>query len=149
MEDKRIRDEKEKELQKMRDAQEQSSNRQEEIDAARAKRAFEDSERQARLREQLKEEKRQRLLQDLDVARQRQFSDKENRLSKQAASERDEFLNIIQTQKESQDKERQIEELKKQAFNKHRHNLVDQMSKNEEVKQQERLDYLEEGRKIR
>ena len=70
-EEQRIRDEKEKELQKMRDAQEKSSNRQEEIDAARAKRAFEESEKQARLREQLKEEKRQRLLADLDIARQK------------------------------------------------------------------------------
>lgn len=53
MRDQRNKDEKERELQKLREAQEKSSNRQEEIDAARAKRAFEDSEKQARHREQL------------------------------------------------------------------------------------------------
>jgi hypothetical protein len=79
----------------MRDAQEKSSNRQEEIDAARAKRAFEDSERQARLREKLASEKKDRLLKDLDYARQRQFADKESTLANTAAHERDEFLNII------------------------------------------------------
>lgn len=147
--DQRIRDEKERELQKMREAQEKNTNRQEEIDAARAKRAFEDSEVQARLREQLNLEKKERLLKDLDAARQRQFADKENFLAQQAAHERDEFLNIIKSQKESQDKEKKIEEHKRAAFVKHRMELVEQIKMNEEKQKQDKLDYLEEGRKIR
>jgi hypothetical protein len=95
MREKALKDDKERELQKMRDAQEKVSNRQEEIDTARAKRAFEDSERQARLREQLERDKKDRLLKDLDAARQRQFADKENNLASTAANERDEFLTII------------------------------------------------------
>lgn len=89
MEAKRIQDEKEKETQKLRDQQEKASNRQEEIDAVRAKRAFEQSERDARNREKLEQEKKLRLLKDLDDARQRQFRDKENLLAMQAAEERD------------------------------------------------------------
>jgi hypothetical protein len=133
----------------MREAQEKNTNRQEEIDAARAKRAFEDSEVQARLREQLNLEKKERLLKDLDAARQRQFADKENFLAQQAAHERDEFLNIIKSQKESQDKEKKIEEHKRAAFVKHRMELVEQIKMNEEKQKQDKLDYLEEGRKIR
>ena len=97
MREKALKDEKERELQKMRDAQEKTSDRQEQIDAARAKRAFEDGERKARLIEQLDREKKDRLLKDLDIARQRQFADKESTLASTAANERDEFLNIIQT----------------------------------------------------
>lgn len=127
MRDQRNKDEKERELQKLREAQEKSSNRQEEIDAARAKRAFEDSEKQARHREQLTQEKKERLLKDLDNARQRQFADKENTLANEAAHERDEFLNIIQTQKDSQNKEKRVEEMKRNAFNTHKQELLDQI----------------------
>ena len=149
MEAKRIQDEKEKEVQKLRDQQEKASNRQEEIDAVRAKRAFEQSERDARAREKLEQEKKLRLLKDLDEARQKQFRDRENLLATQAAEERDQFLNIIQAQKEADDKERRIEEQKRQAFKTHHNQLRSQIEFNEEVKKQEKLDYLEEGRKIR
>lgn len=47
-EKKRILEEKEKELQKMRDRQEKAKDKQSELDALRAKRAYEDAERQAR-----------------------------------------------------------------------------------------------------
>ena len=53
MEAKRLKDEKERETQKLREQQEKASNRQEEIDAVRAQRAFEQSERDARMREKL------------------------------------------------------------------------------------------------
>lgn len=123
MEAKRIADEKERETQKLRDQQEKASNRQEEIDAVRAKRAFEQSERDARNREKLEQEKRARLLKDLDIARQKQFAQKENLMASQAAQERDEFLNIIKSQKDADDKERRIEEQKRQAFKAHSQQL--------------------------
>ena len=69
----RIKDEKEREIQKLRELQEKAADRQAEIDALRAKRAFEEGERQARLREKLEHEKRQRIAADLEQARQRQF----------------------------------------------------------------------------
>ena len=120
----------------MRAAQEESSNKQEEIDAIRIQRSFEDSERQAKLREQLAVQKRERILKDLDAARKRQFADKENIMAQNAAHERDEFLDIIQNQKEMQDKEKRMEEMKKIAFKKHKEDLVKQMQINEEIKRQ-------------
>jgi hypothetical protein len=72
----RQKDEKEREIQRLRELQEKASDRQAEIDALRAKRAFEEGERQARLREKLEAEKRQRIAADLEQARQRQFQEK-------------------------------------------------------------------------
>lgn len=48
---KRIRDEKEQEIQRLREMQERAADRQGEIDALRAKRAFEEGERKARTEE--------------------------------------------------------------------------------------------------
>ena len=48
VEAKRIRDEKEREIQRLRELQEKAADRQGEIDALRAKRAYEEGERQAR-----------------------------------------------------------------------------------------------------
>jgi len=42
-----------------------------------------------------------------------------------------------------------LDEQKKQALNKHSVTIREQITKNDEVKKQERLDYLEEGRKVR
>jgi len=72
----RIKDEKEKEIQRLRELQEKAADRQSEIDALRAKRAFEEGERQARERERLEYQKKKRILGDLEVARQVQFSEK-------------------------------------------------------------------------
>lgn len=72
----RIKDEKEREIQRLRELQEKAADRQAEIDALRAKRAFEEGERQARERERLEQQKRQRIQADLEVARQKQFSEK-------------------------------------------------------------------------
>lgn len=49
---------KEKETQKLREMQEKAADRQADIDALRAKRAFEEGERQARLREKLEHQKK-------------------------------------------------------------------------------------------
>lgn len=66
LEAQRLKDEKEREIQKLRELQEKAADRQAEIDALRAKRAFEEGERQARLREKLEHEKRQRISADLE-----------------------------------------------------------------------------------
>lgn len=49
----RVREEKEKEIQRLRELQEKAQDRQAEIDALRAKRAFEDQERGTRTKERL------------------------------------------------------------------------------------------------
>ena len=66
----RIKEEKEREVQRLRELQEKAQDRQAEIDALRAKRAFEESERIARDKERKELEHKQKVLEDLEQARQ-------------------------------------------------------------------------------
>ena len=95
MEAQRIKEEKEKEIQRLRELQEKAADRQAEIDALRAKRAFEEGERQARERERLEQLKRERIQADLEVARQRQFVEKQHGLAEQAKIEREDYMTQI------------------------------------------------------
>ena len=92
--------------------QERAADRQGEIDALRAKRAFEDGERKARREEREKVAKMSRDAKDLDVARRKQFMEREVMMAQQAKAERDEFLSVIQKQKEQEDEERQVSQAK-------------------------------------
>ena len=58
-------------------------------------------------------------------------------------------MRIIQKQKEIEEQERRIEEEKKEVLKKHASQLRSQINANEDKSKQERLDYLEEGRKVR
>lgn len=58
-------------------------------------------------------------------------------------------MRIINKQKEVEEQERRIEEEKKQVLQKHSQQLRSQIHTNDEKSKQERLDYLEEGRKVR
>jgi len=93
LEEQRIKEEKEREIQKLREMQEKAADRQAEIDALRAKRAFEEGERQARERERLEQLKRQRIQADLEEARNRQFALKQSSLAEQARIEREDYMN--------------------------------------------------------
>ena len=55
----------------------------------------------------------------------------------------------IQKQKQIEQQERKIEEEKKNALVDHSVKIRTQIATNENLKKQERLDYLEEGRKVR
>ena len=66
----RIKEEKERDVQRLRELQEKAQDRQSEIDALRAKRAFEESERIARDKERKELEHKQMVLRDLEEARQ-------------------------------------------------------------------------------
>ena len=148
-EEKRIKEEKEREVQKLREMQEKAADRQAEIDALRAKRAFEAQERQARNIEKLNMQKRTRLLAELDDARAKQFMEKEDQLRRQAEWERNEFERIILEQKASEERDRSIADQKRRAFSHHKEDLTTQINQNSAIKKQHRLDYLEEGRKMR
>ena len=56
---------------------------------------------------------------DLDVARRKQFVEREVMLAQQAKAERDEFLRIIVKQKEQEDEERSLEQQRHTAFRSH------------------------------
>ena len=116
---KRIRDEKEQEIQRLREMQERAADRQGEIDALRAKRAFEEGERKARTEERQKAELARQNAKDLDIARRKQFVEREVMLAQQAKAERDEFLRVIQKQKEQEDEERNLEQQRHNAFRNH------------------------------
>jgi len=66
-----------------------------------------------------------------------------------AKAERDDFLRIIEGQKVAEQKERELEEEKKRQLRNHADVVRAQISKNQTTAQQERLDYLEEGKKVR
>lgn len=76
--------------------QEKAADRQGEIDALRAKRAFEELERANRRQEKADIQKKSAASRDLDLSRKRQFLEKEIMLAQQAKAERDEFLRIIE-----------------------------------------------------
>ena len=70
-------------------------------------------------------------------------------MAEQAKQERDEFARIIEKQKELAEHERKIEEEKKNVLKNHSTQLRSQIQQNDEKTKQDRLDYLEEGRKVR
>jgi len=55
----------------------------------------------------------------MDVARRRQFMEREQMMAEQAKAERDDFLRIIERQKEDEQKERMLEDEKKRALRSH------------------------------
>ena len=77
-------------------------------------------------------EHKQKVLRDLEDARQQQFLDRERRLAEQAKQERDEFMRIIQNQKEVEEQERRIEEEKKEVLKKHSTQLRSQIQTNDD-----------------
>ena len=81
-------------------------------------------------------EKKQRLLNDLEVARKRQFLERETQLAAQAEAERAEFLKIIREQKEVEARERAIVEQRKNAFVSHKNEPKLQINSNSETKKQ-------------
>ena len=89
------------------------------------------------------------VLRELEEARQKQFLDKERSLAQQAKQERDQFMRIISSQKEIEEQEKRIEEEKKNVMKSHSTQLRSQIQNNEDKTKQEKLDYLEEGRKVR
>jgi len=148
-EQKRIKDEKEREVQRLRELQEKASDRQSEIDALRAKRATELADRQAREKDRKEAETRAKINDELMEARHLQSLEKERRLQEQAKQERDEFQRIVNAQKLDRDSELKVENDKASRLKNHSDQLKSQISANEEKKKQERREFLEEGKKIR
>merc|ERR1712139_336481 len=126
-----------------------ASDKKSELDALRAKRAMEQYEREWRQKERAAIEKQKMQNKILHEARVQQKKEKERRLEFVAKSERDEFDRIVQVQREAEAVETEKEGQMKDARYKHRRDVQEQIAKNESKRRQERLDYLEEGRKLR
>lgn len=145
----RIKAEKEREVQRLREMQERAKDRQAELDALRAKRAQEAQERVEREKERREAAKRAKINQELFSARKQQAKEREIRLMIQAKQERDEFDHIIINQKEEIDAERTLESEKAEIRRAHAEQLKAQILLNEEKRLQDRREYLEEGRQLR
>ena len=70
-------------------------------------------------------------------------------LAEQARIDREDYMNQINKQKMIEQEEKKVEEQKKQALMDHSKKVRGQISTNEDLKKQEKMDYLEEGRKVR
>ena len=146
---KRLREEKEREVQRLRDLQEKAADRQSEMDELRARRAFEEREMAAREAEKQALIKKEKVKAELEEARLRQFRETDQRLADYAKSEREAFLAIVQKQKQDEEQEKRLAEERARALKEHQVGLNAQIGKNAEVRNQERLNELEEGRKTR
>ena len=148
-EKKRIQEEKEKEVQKLRERQEKAQDKQSELDALRAKRAFEETERQTRIKEKNDLIMKQKKLEELLAANERQKIDKELKLAEQAKQEQEEYEKIVQRQMEEIEQERRIAEERKRMRYEHNFELQKMIKLREEKNKLEQREVLEEGRKIR
>ena len=146
---KRLREEKEREVQRLRDLQEKAADRQSEMDELRARRAFEEREMAAREAEKQALIKKEKVKAELEEARLKQFRETDQRLADYAKSEREAFLAIVQKQKQDEEQEKRLAEERARALKEHQVGLNAQISKNAEVRNQDRLNELEEGRKTR
>lgn len=115
----------------------------------RAKRAFEESERVARENELQTAIRKAKQVEALEVARKKQFLEREIMMAEQAKAERDSFLRVIEKQRQSEEHDRQLDDERRKAKLSHAQCIKDQILNNGDVKKLNRLDFMEEGRKLR
>lgn len=121
--DRRIQEEKEKEVQKLREKQERARDKQAELDAIRAKRAYEEAERIAREKERQEIIIKNNKVVELLEANEKQKLDKEYKLAEQAKQEQEEYQRIIEKQIKDLENERRKDEDKKRMRYDHNHEL--------------------------
>ena len=148
-EKKRLEAEKEKELAKLRDKQLKASDKAAELDAIRAKRAFEDNERKQRKKEEEDMIAKQKRLAELMRDNKRQIDAKELILAEEAMKEKEEFEKIIKEQLIAIERQKEIERKKKAQLLHHREELRLQILNKQEKEKVDKREILEEGRKVR
>lgn len=140
-----IKAEKERETAILRAQQEKMQDKQAELDALRAKRAAEESERQWRKTQQLAAQREETILKSLDQAREAQKLEKERRLIEQAQQEKEEFDRILRVQREAEEMEQMSKVKKLHAAKEHMSELQAQILMNAEVRKKNRMEFLDEG----
>merc|ERR1712070_286668 len=109
----------------------------------------EQAERDWRQKERAAIQKQQAQNKMLAEARTQQKKEKERRLEAVAKSERQEFDRILKVQRDAAAVEEEKEMQKQEAKVEWRNDLIKQIDKNAAEQRQNRLAYLEEGRKLR
>ena len=148
-EKKRLEAEKELELAKLRDKQLKASDNKAELDALRAKRAFEDNERKQRKKDYDDMIAKQKRIAELMRDNKRQIDAKELILAEEAMKEKEEFEKIIKEQLIAIQRQKEIEEKKKAQLLHHREELRLQILNKQEKEKVDKREILEEGRKVR
>jgi hypothetical protein len=146
-EKKRIMAEKEKELAKLRAKQERALDKQAELDALMAKRAFEDNERKLRQKEREELALKQKKLEELLRENELQKKAKQEQLIEQVKKDKEEYEKIIKQQMEEREKERILEEEKQRKLYEHNLDIRKQIKLREEREKMKEREILEEGRK--
>lgn len=141
--------EKEKEIARLRAMQEKAQDKAAEMDALRAKRALEASERAHRAKDKQEREHLEAINKELNAARKQQQAEKERRLGEQAKKERDEFERTIQVQIQKEEAEHQKDLEEREKRKQHAAELRAQISIRESKSLQERRAFLEEGNAMR
>ena len=146
-EKKRLRDEKEREIQKLREKQEKANDKLAEMAAIQAKRAYEQNEREIKLKEKNEQLIRQKKIEELKEINERQRKDKKRQLMEIAKKEKEEHDRIIEKNMEDIEKDRRMEEIKKKKIYENKYDLIKLIKMKEEKEKMKNKELQEEGRK--
>ena len=146
-EKKRLRDEKEREIQKLREKQEKANDKLAEMAAIQAKRAYEQNEREIKLKEKNEQLIRQKKIEELKEINERQRKDKKRQLLEIAKKEKEEHDRIIEKNMEDIEKDRRMEEIKKKKIYENKYDLIKLIKMKEEKEKMKNKELQEEGRK--
>ena len=146
-EKKRLRDEKEREIQKLREKQEKANDKLAEMAAIQAKRAYEQNEREIKLKEKNEQLIRQKKIEELKEINERQRKDKKRQLMEIAKKEKEEHDRIIEKNMEDIEKDRRMEDIKKKKIYENKYDLIKLIKMKEEKEKMKNKELQEEGRK--
>ena len=146
-EKKRIRDEKEREVQKLREKQEKANDKLAEMAAIQAKRAYEQNEREIKLKEKTEQMIRQKKIEELKEINERQRKEKKKQLMEIAKQEKEEYERILEKNMEEIEKDRRREENKKKKVYENKNDLIKLIRMKEEKERIKNRELQEEGRK--
>lgn len=142
------RQDREKEIARLRAKQERARDMQADKDALRAKREQERKEREWREKERLEAMKKRQIEEEMKLSREWQCRNKEHYLAVEAAKDRSEFQKVLKAQIELADKDKQKEDEMHRDRKHYSENLQRQIRENELVRIKERKAFFEEGVKL-
>ncbi|RNF27192.1 flagella associated protein [Trypanosoma conorhini] len=147
-EQQRIRDEKEREVARLRAQQQRVQDKQAELDEIRAKRAQEAHARETRRKEKERKENERAILQELARVREQQMEERKRIKAEQHQQELEELEHIVAVQKLALEKDR---ERKARARHLHEENslaVLKQIMEVEERRRRERHEHVAEGNNL-
>ncbi|KAG2428584.1 hypothetical protein HYH02_014286 [Chlamydomonas schloesseri] len=145
----RIVKEKEMETARLRAMQERAADKQSELDELRARRYQEAKEREWRQKERAYVERQAAMQHELSNARTAQQAAKLKQKAEMAKLEHDEFMRVLDVNRAKEYEELQQTVNAMTLNSKYKEELLAQIQANEERRKRERLNYLEEGARLR